>query len=142
MGLSTRALYRGQSLSDRKRRHEALVGYLFVLPAILGILLLVVGPMLATLAISLTDWSVLGNTTWVGLDNYIRLYTADPNFYPSLRATLYFAFGSVFLRIIYAFLVAMLLNMDVRGKALFRTDLLPALDRPGRGLKHDLDLGL
>ena len=44
-----------------------------------------------------------------------------PFFYKSLRATLYFAFGSVFLRIVYTFLVAMLLNQDVRGKAFFRT---------------------
>jgi multiple sugar transport system permease protein len=121
MSISSWASYRSKPLTKHRRRREALAGYLFVLPAILGILFLVIGPMIATLVISLTDWSVLGDTSWVGLDNYIQLYTADPNFYPSLRATMYFAFGSVFLRMIYAFLIAMLLNMDIRGKALFRT---------------------
>jgi multiple sugar transport system permease protein len=120
MSTSAWSSYLGLSLTNRRRR-EALAGYLFVLPAILGILFFVLGPMIATLVISLTDWSALGDTSWVGLDNYIHLYTADPNFYPSLKATMYFAFGSVFLRIVYAFLVAMLLNMDIRGKALFRT---------------------
>jgi multiple sugar transport system permease protein len=121
MGISSWTSRPSLSLASRRRQREAVAGYLFVLPAIVGILLLVIGPMIATLGISLTDWSVLGNASWVGLDNYIQLYTADPNFYPALRATTYFAAGSVFLRLIYAFLVAMLLNMDVRGKALFRT---------------------
>lgn len=103
------------------RRREAIAGYLFVAPGILGFLIWVFFPMVATLAISFTDWPIIGKAKWVGVDNYVRLFTVDPFFYKSLRTTAYFAFGSVFLRIVYAFLVAMLLNQEVRGKALFRT---------------------
>ena len=46
MSLLPWASYRNQSLINRRRRHEALAGYLFVLPAILGILFLVIGPMI------------------------------------------------------------------------------------------------
>lgn len=103
------------------RRREAIAGYIFVAPGILGFLIWVFGPMVATLLLSFTDWPIIGQAKWVGLDNYVRLFTVDPFFYRSLRATAYFAFGSVFLRIVYTFLVAMLLNQEVRGKALFRT---------------------
>lgn len=103
------------------RQREAIAGYLFVAPAILGFMIWVLGPMIATLLLSFTDWPIIGKAKWVGLDNYTRLFTVDPFFYKALRATLYFSFGSVFIRIIYAFLVALLLNQEVRGKALFRT---------------------
>jgi multiple sugar transport system permease protein len=106
--------------SNRKRR-EALAGYLFTLPVILGFLIWVAGPMIATLGISFTNWPVIGQAQWIGLQNYTNLFTTDPFFIPSVKATAYFAFGSVFLRIIYSFLIAALLNQEIRGKAIFRT---------------------
>jgi multiple sugar transport system permease protein len=106
--------------SDRKRR-EALAGYLFTLPVILGFLTWVAGPMIATLGISFTNWPVIGQAQWIGLQNYTNLFTTDPFFLSSVKATAYFAFGSVFLRIIYSFLIAALLNQEIRGKAIFRT---------------------
>jgi multiple sugar transport system permease protein len=106
--------------SNRKRR-EALAGYLFTLPVILGFLIWVAGPMIATLGISFTNWPVIGQAQWIGLQNCTNLFTTDPFFIPSVKATAYFAFGSVFLRIIYSFLIAALLNQEIRGKAIFRT---------------------
>lgn len=107
--------------SLNRRGREAVAGYLFTLPIILGFLIWVAGPMIATLGISFTDWPVIGDAKWVGLQNYIHLFTTDPFFLASVKATALFAFGSVFLRIIYAFLIASLLNQDIRGKAVFRT---------------------
>jgi multiple sugar transport system permease protein len=104
-----------------RRQREAIAGYLFVAPVVLGFLIWVLGPMIATLAISLTDWPIIGKANWVGLSNYVSLFDNDPFFYPAVKATAYFAFGSVILRTIYTFLVALLLNQEIRGKAIFRT---------------------
>lgn len=104
-----------------RRKREAVAGYLFTGPVILGFIIWVLGPMIATMGISFTDWPVIGQAKWVGLQNYANLFTSDPFFIPAVKATLYFAFGSVFVRIIYSFLIASLLNQDIRGKALFRT---------------------
>lgn len=104
-----------------KKQREAFAGYLFTLPAILGFIIWVAGPMIATVGISFTNWPVIGQAHWVGLQNYVNLFTVDPYFIPAVKATAYFAFGSVTLRIIYTFLIALLLNLDIRGKAVFRT---------------------
>lgn len=103
------------------RRNEAIAGYLFVLPVILGFLIWVLGPMIATALISFTRWPVIRKPTWLGLSNYVTLFTTDPFFYDSLKATLYFGTASVAVRIVYAFLIALLLNQDIKGRSVFRT---------------------
>jgi multiple sugar transport system permease protein len=111
----------GHLVPRRQSTREAIAGYLFVLPVILGFLIWVFGPMVATLGISFTNWPIIGKAKWIGLDNYTRLFTTDPFFFAAFKASTYFAVVSVALRIVYTFLVALLLNQDVRGKALFRT---------------------
>jgi len=74
----------------------------------------------ASALISFTDWSLLSSPHWVGLDNYRQLIR-DPVFYVSLRNTLYFGVGSVLLGVVTSFLIAILLNQNVRGLAFFRT---------------------
>jgi multiple sugar transport system permease protein len=105
---------------SRKKR-EAIAGYLFAGPVILGFIIWVFIPMLATLGISFTNWPIIGKAEWVGLNNYTSLFDGDPSFFPAVKATVIFAFGSVILRVIYTFLVALLLNQEVHGKAIFRT---------------------
>jgi len=98
-------------------------GLLFAMPAILGFLIFVFGPMIASLIYSLTDYSVFSdNTSFVGLNNYINMFSGeDPFFYKSISVTFYYVFLSVPLGIIFAFLLAILLNTDIKGKAIFRT---------------------
>lgn len=105
----------------KRKQREAIAGYIFAGPVILGFLIWVFFPMVATLGISLTNWPIIGKAEWVGLNNYISLFDNDPFFFPAVKATTIFAFGSVILRMIYTFLVALLLNQDIRGKAIFRT---------------------
>ncbi|WP_256710557.1 sugar ABC transporter permease [Paenibacillus sp. FSL H8-0548] len=97
-------------------------GILFALPAILGLLIFTLGPMLYSLYMSFTDYSGSNVPTFVGLDNYTRIFSGeDQYFYKSLRVTVYFVILSVPSGIIYSFLLALLLNRDVKGKAIFRT---------------------
>lgn len=102
-------------------RKEALFGYLFILPAILGFLFWSLIPMLMSLGLSFTDWNVLTPAKFVGWENYQKLFCNDPFFYDSLAATFQYAIGAVFVSTIYAFLLALLLNCKIRCKAFFRT---------------------
>ena len=69
------------------RRREAITGYLFILPALIGLLVFFALPTMRALAISFTDWNLLRPAKAVGLDNYGRLW-ADGDFWQSLRITL------------------------------------------------------
>jgi multiple sugar transport system permease protein len=102
-------------------KKEARWGIIFALPAILGFFLWTAGPMIASLLISLTDWKIGGTPNFIGIDNYIHMFTNDPLFPKSIWATLYFTLGSVPLILIFSFLVAILLNQKVKFMSFFRT---------------------
>lgn len=90
-------------------------------PAILGFLLFTIGPMIASAGYSFTDWSVGGAAHFTGLKNYRQMFAHDGQFRQSLWATTYYTLAAVPVGLIIAFVVAMLLNQNVRGKAVFRT---------------------
>nr|WP_314001914.1 sugar ABC transporter permease [uncultured Paenibacillus sp.] len=96
-------------------------GVLFALPAMLGFIIFVAGPMIASLIFSMTDWSIGSDMKFTGLENYRTMAAEDPLFSKSLFVTLYYTIGSVPLGIMAAFLIAMLLNQKVKGLAIFRT---------------------
>lgn len=107
---------------SKSSRNEAVAGYLFFLPCLLGLVLLTYGQMIFSLIISFTDWNVFKSPTFVGLSNYIQLFTNDFFFKKSMSVTLYYAFGSVVASQLTALLMAMLLNVNyVKGKVIFRT---------------------
>jgi multiple sugar transport system permease protein len=103
------------------QRLEARWGVLLAMPAILGYLLFVIGPIIASFVIGLTDWKIGGTPAFVGLANYQHMVTEDELFGKSLFTTAYYTLGAVPLGLIVAFAVAMLLNHQVRGKSIFRT---------------------
>lgn len=106
----------------RRSYKNELYGILFALPAILGLLIFTLGPMLYSLYMSFTNFSGSNTPTFTGLDNYTRLFSGeDQYFYKSLWVTIYFVLLSVPSGIIYSFLLALLLNSNVKGKAIFRT---------------------
>jgi multiple sugar transport system permease protein len=82
----------GRTLVLRPSVREALWGYLFVAPWLIGLALFTAGPMLASLALSVTDFNLVKPEAirFVGLDNYIRL-GSDPTIAQSLVATFKFA---------------------------------------------------
>ena len=68
-------------------RREALTFYLLISPWLLGLLLFVLGPMIASLFISFTRWDLLSPAKFVGLQNYEKMFTRDPLFWQSLKVT-------------------------------------------------------
>lgn len=105
----------------KRQMHEYLTGYLYASPAILGFLILTLYPMAASFYYSFNKISLRGDMSWVGLDNYIRIFT-DPSigFMKSMRVTLIYAFINVFLIILFCLIVALLLNRSFRGRDLLR----------------------
>lgn len=101
-------------------RREALHGYLFIAPAVLGFLIWIAGPMLFSAWVSLTAWDLLSPPEFVGLSNYQTMLN-DPLFWLSLKVTAVYTLTSVLLFQVLAFGVALLINVRVRGIAIFRT---------------------
>ncbi|MDI4645051.1 carbohydrate ABC transporter permease [Cohnella hashimotonis] len=105
-------------------------GLLFTSPAILGFIIFTLGPMIASLVLSLTDYNVFkAQTAFVGIDNYTKLFSGeDELFYKSLGVTFYFVVLRVPAVIIVSFVIALLLNLNVKGRSIFRTIIyLPSI---------------
>lgn len=100
---------------------EAIAGYLFLLPNMLGFLIFTVLAVIASAVISLTDWDLLSPPKFVGLANYQKLLTNDPLFHKVLLNTFVFTIASVPLAVVISLLLALALNQGIRGIALFRT---------------------
>ena len=106
---------------SRRVLHQNLYGYLFLAPWLLGFFGLFLGPGLWSLFLSLTEYDVLSPPKFTGLDNYIRMFTDDDLFWPSLGRTFYYALLSVPTGVLGSLLLAVLLNAALRGIAMFRT---------------------
>ena len=102
-------------------RRQALEGYLFAAPWLAGFFILTAGSMAFAAWTSLQRWDLVNPPRYVGLRNYEYAFSGDPLFWKSLGNTVYYALGSVPLRILVALALALLLNQKVRGLALFRT---------------------
>lgn len=105
----------------RLARLEAIEGYLFILPWLLGYLLFRLGPLLYSLFLSFTDYRGSGAPSWIGFDNYVYMFTRDPRFIDSIRSTTYFVLGFLPLNLSVGLAIALLMNQKVRGIFVFRT---------------------
>jgi multiple sugar transport system permease protein len=95
--------------------------YLFLLPWLIGFFCLTLGPMLGSFYLSLTKFNLLTSPKWLGVDNYMRIFSEDASFYHSLALTFRYVLFSVPLRLIFALLVAMALNKGIRALGIYRT---------------------
>lgn len=102
-------------------RRETLAGYLFLLPNAIGFIIFTALAVVASAAISLTEWDLISDPKWVGIDNYVELFTNDPLFRTVLWNTFYFTIVSVPASTIIALGLALLFNTGLRMIPLFRT---------------------
>lgn len=102
-----------------QRRRLALAGGLFVLPSLLLFAAFLAIPLVYSLIISFSDWSMMRGPTWIGLENYQRLLT-DDIFFLSLRNTAVFTILFVPTLTVLSLGSAALLNQKIRGKNLFK----------------------
>jgi multiple sugar transport system permease protein len=109
-------------------RREAMAGYIFLLPWIVGFLWFTLGPVLGSLGLSLTDYSGAVAPAFIGLGNYRQMFLNDPLFWQSLKVTTIFSVLSVPLGLVLSLAIALLLNQRVRFLSIWRTIYyLPAL---------------
>lgn len=106
---------------------EAADGWLFLLPWLIGFVVLTAGPMIASAALSFTEWEILTPPKWVGLDNYAAMFR-DPLFGQSLWNTVYYTVLGVPAYLLASLAIALMLNLNVRGTPIYRTIyFLPSL---------------
>ena len=114
-------------MSGRQLR-EALEGYLFISPWILGFLFFSIGPLLASFYYSLNRYSLLAEPIWLGLGNYRYAFFGDRLFWISVKRTLLWAVTTVPLGIVGSLMAALLLNRGMKGTTVYRTCFfLPSL---------------
>lgn len=94
--------------------------YLYILPWLLGLVIFNLGPIIASLILSFTEWDILSPPEFVGIKNYLFCFVEDPLFKKSLSVTIYYVL-SVPLRVLFGLLIALLLNQKIKAVAFFRT---------------------
>ena len=109
-----------RNMTPRQRR-DARIGYLALSPWMIGFLIFYAFPILATFYFSLTQWTLVDPPVWIGLDNYTRMFTRDPLFVSSLKATTLFVALSLPLKLVLGLMLALLLNLKIPGMNVFRT---------------------
>jgi pectin-derived oligosaccharide transport system permease protein len=107
-------------LRAREAGRDNKAGYLFLLPWLLGLVLIVAGPMLASFYLSFTNYSLIQAPEWTGLDNYLRMLD-DPRLHKSLSVTFIYVVVGVPAQLIVALAIAMLLNEGMKGLAFYRS---------------------
>jgi multiple sugar transport system permease protein len=103
------------------KAQENRAAYLFLTPWIIGMIGITLMPMIASLYLSFTRYGALGDPTWIGLDNYVKLFTADRRFIKSIWVTLTYVGWSVPLVLGFSLSIAVALNRGLAGLAIYRS---------------------
>jgi multiple sugar transport system permease protein len=107
-------------ISSSRARRELFLGLAFISPWLMGFLLFTLYPILASLYYSFCEYRVLSPPRWVGLSNYVDLFSDRDYFLPALANTA-FMFIELPIALVLSITMALLLNQKLRGLALFRT---------------------
>src|SRR5690606_35760678 len=103
------------------------VAYLFLLPWLVGLLAITIGPMIASLYLSFTDYNLLTSPSWIGFENY-REMLQDARLWRSFKVTVKYVVFPVPPLLAFALLIALVLNRGMRGLAFYRSVLyLPSM---------------
>jgi len=97
------------------------IGYAFISPWLLGFLIFAAIPFLTSIYLSFTRYNIITPPHWIGLANYRTLLTGDPQFWKSLGVTFRYAGAAVPLGIAAGVGLALLLNLNIKGMAVYRT---------------------
>lgn len=114
--------------SGKRARTSGGAAWLFLAPWLVGFFTLTALPMIASLYLSFTDFSLLSPPEWIGIENYAYMFQWDYRFVAAIKVTFFYVFVSVPLSVTAALLVAAALNRNVRGEGALRSAYyLPSL---------------
>lgn len=111
---------KGQATRAPSERNDGRAAVFFLLPWFIGLLLIVAGPLVASLYLSFTDYDLLSDPNVIGLDNYVQLFE-DPRLSQALYVTFSYVLISVPLQLAAALGLALLLDRGLRGLAIYRS---------------------
>lgn len=107
---------------------ESTAGYMFSLPFIFGFLMFMVIPMVLSFYYSFCKYDIQNPPVWIGLDNYIKIFTNDATFVKALKVTCYYALIGTPLKVVFALIVALILNHESKAVPFYRaTYYLPSI---------------
>jgi multiple sugar transport system permease protein len=117
------------SLSNGRRKvrwsrlvvREAIAGYAFAAPWLIGLLIWTVGPVITSFYLSFTDYHVLQPPVWTGFANYTKAFVGDAQFWPSIGRSFRYALQVVPISLVGSMVLAILLNQNLRGTSVART---------------------
>jgi multiple sugar transport system permease protein len=117
----------GTATNNRKRKRDNKAAYLFLLPWLIGLVLITAGPVAASFVLGFTDYNLIQPPEFNGLENIRRMLT-DERLHHALRVTFTYVLVSVPLQLAAALALAMLLDRGLRGLAFYRSAFyLPSL---------------
>lgn len=99
---------------------DSLCGLLFILPALLGILIFIIIPIICSFGLSFAKWDLLNQAEFVGFSNYKNLF-CEPLFYKILLNTVIFAVATSVFGVIIPLILASILNTKIRGSEFFKS---------------------
>ena len=102
-------------------RREAILFYICISPWLLGFVLYVLGPMIASLGFSFTRWDLLTPAKFAGFRNYEKMFTRDPLFWQSLKVTVIYSAVYVPLELTGGLILALIMNQKLKFIGMFRT---------------------
>lgn len=118
MALSGSGIVKVRSLSDRK---NSMRGLLYISPWIIGFIVFQFYPFFLSLYYSFTNYSMLNKPKFVGLKNYVDMFTRDRNYWQSVKVTFIYVLVAVPMKLAFSLFIAMLLNMKLKLINVFRT---------------------
>jgi multiple sugar transport system permease protein len=105
----------------RMERRNLISGLLFISPWIVGFLCFTAYPLFSSFYYSLTEYNIISDPVFVGLDNYKQMFLHDPFFYKVLSNTLYMIFvGLSVITVVTVFIAILLNNRRIKGLSFFR----------------------
>lgn len=101
-------------------RRQIITGLLFISPWLIGFLVWTVFPLFSSLYYSFTFYDLLRPAHWIGVENYVEIFTRDPEISNVVGNTLFYVGLGIPLSLVSAFLMANLLNTKIQGRSFFR----------------------
>ena len=105
---------------NKRNVRENITAYAFLSPWIIGFILFSGVPIIASFVLSLTKWDLISAPRFIGLGNFIEMFSAGSDFWNVLKVTLIFTVFSIIATLTWSFFLAMLLNFKLKGIGIFR----------------------
>lgn len=113
----------GTKKRDLKKMKKALVAYSFILPNLIGFFIFTFIPIVCSLLLSFCEWDSGNPVKFIGLENFIYLFTKDSSFRIALKNTIYYTAITVPVTLALSLALAILMNKPLKGRVFFRSVL-------------------